>query len=107
VIEDKSVTTPLEIDFHFDGDTQYVDGYPIIVFGEKYSGEVLLRNREVWQYVITDITAEDSDMKILQLQENKYVMPGETRMLSFEIATTKGRRKPFKLGVNVRGGFIV
>jgi len=97
----------LEIDFHFDGDTQQIDGNPVLVFGEKYSGEILLRNPTEHQYLVLDMTPDDTDMKVHQLQESKYVMPHETRMVSFEIATSKNRKKPFKMGISVHGGYLL
>ena len=96
----------LEIEFAFDGDTQKIDDNPIIVFGESYSGDILLRNANHYQYIILDVAADDADMKLAPMQE-KYVMPGETRILHFDIETSKSRKRPFKLGVSCRGGFVI
>lgn len=97
----------LEIDFHFDGDTQQIDGNPVIVFGEAYQGEILLRNPTRYQYLILGMDAADPDMKVHELQESKYVLPGETRMVSFQIETSRNRKKPFQMGVQIHGGFVV
>jgi hypothetical protein len=96
----------LDIDFTFDGDTQEIDGNPVIVFGESYSGAVLLRNSNHYQYVILGLTPDDPDMKV-QALDDKYVMPGETRLLKFTIETSKARKKPFKCGVAISGGFVM
>ena len=95
----------LEIDFHFDNDTQQVDGKPLIVFGESYNGVVSLRNQSRHPYVALAVEPEDPDMKITPMEDTKYILPGETRLVSFEIATSKARKKPFVLGVQVNGGY--
>lgn len=97
----------LEIDFQFDGDTQHIDGNPVVVFGETYNGNIILRNNNRYQYLVLTVEPDDPDMKIHPLEHDKYVMPYETKLVSFEINTNRGRKRPFKMGVNIQGGFIL
>lgn len=95
----------LEIDFHFDGDTQFIDGDPIIVFGERYTGALLVRNPANYQYIALDIQSEDPDMQFTK--KEKYIHPNETKIIPFEIETKASRKMPFKLGVQIHGGYVL
>ena len=95
----------LEAFLSLDDDVPLVEGRPLIKFGERYTGSIVLRNPTNWQYTVVNIVPDDSDIHV-DWENSKYVFPRETVRIPFQISTRQNRKQPFKLGLDIRGGFI-